>query len=276
MPFRLIYGKKFADTSPLHALKPSQDHGIVGPNGKLQPLGRLVEGESVPPHSPMPSGLFFTSQGLTISVSHARGDVTAGNAAGFASRTLYLVTPPTTINNPSGLNQTPNIQAIVEFDSPKSFEFGTSTPSMNKWAVGLNVKDGDANDNGPADNVIGPTCQFHDGGQVRMNTDAPNSAVIPLPANNTYDDLASKTFTLSLEINRTPLEGGGFGRLMVGTPAANYTTPSEMLIVPSLNFAAQNYPSSFASIGIALVNAPGVDSTVSVRLKRFEIWVPFS
>jgi len=267
------YQKIFNDTTLAATMTPTIDQGLPAPvTGKLTPLGNLSEGQGVPLSD---SKLTPTVNGLEVEVSHTRSDA-ASPTPGIASKTLYLVSLPEFHgpNQPpkkfsSSFNQVPDIVAVVEFDLPNSHLFGTSKTSTNRWAVSVNVKNGDAQDLGPTiDHPIGPACIFTDGGLVQL---APSGGNLPTPTKyKSFIGPPSTLFRLQVHINRRANSGTADSILTVG----NYPPLSGSFLCPDLTSAALD-PRSVSAIGIVVVNAGQLnpDSTVTVRLKSFSIWI---
>jgi hypothetical protein len=281
--FGPTYGKTFNDTSLLSAMTPDFDLGVLNPEtGQVEPFGNLSNGGA--PNSG--ATLQPTPDGLMIQVSHVRN--AAGRAdSGDASKTVYLVSQPTRkIELPGGhsvfrilqsrFNQSHHIVAEVEFRSPNSSIYGLpGREASNTWAVGLNIKNGNAQDDGQADNAFGPTCRFKNGGEVNLGyTDAmPNQP----PTQVKYEVYDQTAFKLRFEMHRTVDSSGvetdtGLGELTIGDqpPLSGKIWP-----LPDLISAAQN-PTSLSAIGFAVVNlgsASGsdIDATVSVLITAFRI-----
>lgn len=284
------YQKIFNDTTLAGMLTPTIDQGLPDPiTGKFKPLGNLSEGEGVPKSD---SKLTPTVDGLEVEVSHTRPDAASANR-GIASKTLYLVSLPKLYvpNDPpqppiklaSAFNQAQNIVAVVHFDLPNSHAYmKPNQTSNNRWAVSVNVKNGDAQDLGPqVDHPIGPACVFLQGGWdalggVIIGPQNPSSTQPPFPpANTKYNSFIGPPptlFRLQIHINRTPNSATAYSTLTVG----NYQPLSGPLSSPpdNLTTAALN-PTSFSAIGLIVVNAGATnpDSTVRVRFKSLSIWI---
>ena len=240
---------------------PTVDLGLPDSSGNLHKLGKLKEGQSLTP-PPFQSKFEPTKDGLNISVLHNREDVGGNTARSYVSKTLYLVT--------GRLNELSNIVAFLSFDMPNSHRYGEpDSQSLNKWAVGLNIKDGGNEDNGPKDTVLGPTCQFHDGGQIRMHT-SDDTTVLSIPQ-KTYAGIADALvqLTLVLRINRATKSASGELLWPLGF-LGEVTTEPQPITVPTLNVGQK--PWLVNAIGFSVVNAPGPDSLVSVRIKGLSIW----
>jgi len=191
-PYTPTYEKIFNDTTIKSALTPTQDLGLLDPNtGQVTPFGNLTQGDN---GKTSDSYLRPATDGLLVVVSHSRTEVQTATVQNGAtdkvSKTVYLVSQP--INPlkkpnqgphrlPSRFNQAQHIVAEIEFDSPNSAPYGQAgSGGLNAWAVSVNIKNGDATDQGPGapDNVIGGGCKFLNGGHIQIiGTDA-NPAVI--------------------------------------------------------------------------------------------------
>jgi hypothetical protein len=214
-----------------------------------------------------------------ISLSDAQGDgvniAFSNPTRKTASETIYVVNR---LNDPNAddafniFNTAPNLLAELEFESPFSVMADGCPNTKTPWAVGLNFKTGDETD-GTNDIIMGPTCQFVDGGNVNFNfVDTPRTA----PGTYEYFDNAGTRFKLILSLQRTAntVEAGAW---LIFDDVAFISAITDPNFGKNL-IDARTAQSKITAIGVAVVNrgkdmnkVPQPPSDVSVHLIAFRL-----
>ncbi|MGA8405614.1 MAG: hypothetical protein WB680_00435, partial [Candidatus Acidiferrales bacterium] len=193
-----------------------------------------------------------------------------------ASETIYVVNPlidPDADNAFNIFNSAPNLLAELEFESPFSVMADGSPNAATPWAVGRNFKTGNETD-GANDTILGPTCQFVNGGNVNFNfVDNPQST----PGTYDHFDNAGTRFLLTLSLQRTVNSVEAGASLAVGDDVLFISAITDSDLGINLT-QARTAPAKITAIGVAVVNR-GKDmnkvsqpaSDVSVRLIAFRL-----
>jgi hypothetical protein len=232
------------------------------------------------------------SDGLTVTVK-SDGDI--------VSRTVYVVSNPHLVlqgHTPKGVvpgkfSYSPHLVAEVLFDNPNCQE---ATTSPTTWAVALNFKSGDQTDNSgddptdlTKDFIVGATCQFSAGGNVRFHGTEYDPSPAYVYTGNYLDYIEKATkFLLRVNLGRTATSTDATAGLTIvqpdptspllydvtNIPDVGQGIPGETLSpiidnVQDLSEAESNVRKLTAA-GIAVVNLRG-HSTVSVRLLEFNL-----
>lgn len=165
----------------------------------------MYAGTSSPPlknaPAPAPGG------GITLTVPE---NLSIGPGSG-ESRSLYLDLAHLSSNSNFFLQGNEKLNAEVIFEMPA--EAANTNPSYI-WALGLLLKGGNTNTTGfqdedSGDNLVGPTCQFFNGGNIHFHgTDysGPTTSDPALVSSGQYSDYSDIDFHLSLSIWREPLK----------------------------------------------------------------------
>jgi hypothetical protein len=240
------------------------DHASLLPQINSQNLGLMAAGISRHPddlfHAVFLTPLDYKKAsigdpgGVSVLVQHTNSDI--------ASRTFYLHLPPR-------ISRAEPLVAQVTFDLPDAFTQTNPTapevPSNNKWAVGLNFKDGTQDDLASDTINIGPTCHFLANGQPILGF---ATSTDPPPPISSYANYRTNrtSFQLTVRMIRTLTSGLGDASLQVGTVVqyAKLDTPP-----PPNNFIGNG----ITQVGIAIVNVKPKATIVRARLQSFKLWM---
>jgi hypothetical protein len=183
----------------------------------------------------------------------------------IASRTFYLHLPPR-------ISRAGTLVAQVTFDLPDAFTqtnpSAPEVPSNNKWAVGLNFKDGTRDDLESDTINVGPTCHFVSNGQPKLGF---ATTADPPPPPSTYAHYRTQrtSFQLTVRVVRTLTTGSGDASLQVGDAVQHGTL--DPTTIPPLDFTAAG--NSFKQVGIVIVNVTPPETIVRARLQSFKLWM---
>ncbi len=201
-------------------------------------------------------GVIKKPGGMVLTAKHPN------NQDNVASRLVYALSS-------TQFKSAKRMVAEVVFDHPDAV-LNTGKPALDQWAVALNFKTGNHND-GSTDVRVGPTCQFLNGGDVRLGMVV--HRIDPLES-HTYKHYRTQkaTFRFSLYVERTNATSVAGGALDID----GVTDSSDLSNLPP-NLSGITSANAFTAVGIAIVT-PGVNDplkvpTVSARLRSFALWI---
>jgi hypothetical protein len=241
--------------------------GLV-PQINSENLGLIAAGVSRHPNDLFPAVLLTPLDykepsphdpgGVSVRVQRqpANGDI--------ASRTFYLALPPR-------ISQAGTLVAQVTFDLPDAFTqtnpSSPEVPSNNKWAVGLNFKDGSPDDLASDTINVGPTCHFVANGTPKLNN---TNTTDPPPPPSTYAKYRAHrtSFQLTVRVIRTLTTGSGDASLQVGTKVQHGALDPP---IHPIDFTTVG--NKFKQVGIAIVNVTPKETIVRARLQSFKLWM---
>jgi len=249
--------------SPIYFVK--FDNAGLSPQINSQNLGLMDPGVSRHPGDLFPAVLLTPLDykkaspgdpgGVSTRVQHANTSI--------ASRTFYL-------GLPSRISQAGTLVAQVTFDLPDAFTQTDPTtpevPSNNKWAVGLNFKDGTQDDLSSDVINVGATCHFVANGQPQLNFTNTTDPPPPTSSYATYQTQRT-SFQLTVRVIRTLTSGSGDASLQVGTGVQHGAL--DPATIPPDNFTGNG----FQQVGIAIVNVQPAATIVRARLQSFKLWM---